>query len=162
MTSQSQLDAAFGRELKKIISDTTIEIVEMMFGYKLCSATPADLQGERVASFVTFTQGEARVKFCMTFEKPFIQSLIRDIYPEDVLSKQASAIYQDTASELTNIICNRIKAYINGNGFDYEVSIPEPELTPAPEDNPDFFRLGFSMEDSAQSDNVLYLNVRQL
>lgn len=93
---------------------------------------------------------EATLRF--TFERELLYKLIEDMYPSDVLEDEKT--FEDAACEIANIVCCRVKAFLNTQGYNMSMKIPYPEKAGEPqEQSKDAVHLGFSLKEEDFSVN---------
>lgn len=81
------------------------------------------------------------------FDRELLHPLLLNIYSEDFLEE--NNVYEDAASEIVNILCGQIKAFMNSNGF--ELQMLPPRMGGADEagkDSDAFLNVGFSLNQS--------------
>jgi hypothetical protein len=129
-----------GDELAGAISDSVLKTVEALFGLRLHPSirngaggaarhgAGRDKDGAKTApaSFVvhvTLSQGEAQARLRLIFDRHLLETLVSDFYPREALRRDA--VLEDAAAEIANVICNKIKAFVNRRGFGLEMGFPE-------------------------------------
>ena len=159
----SKLNDDFLNKLKVVINDSTIESLDQIFGYKIETSRACEKYDNSIVAFVTFWEGIETLKFCFVFQNAFLQELLNQIYPEGSVTKDTfEELGKDTACEIVNIICNKIKAFLNKNGFYSIMNLPYAEVQNAAVNslsNDVAINANFSAGLSNESSNsVMYVN----
>ena len=150
-------------ELTDTINTATIESLSTIFGCKLNITQNFQDHQRAIISHVSIWQGLDSFKFYFVFDENFLKSLITKIYnQEEAQGNRFSELAMDTACELVNIICNRIKAFLNEQGFQFMMDIPDAMLSkesqPITSHDP-LIKTNYSLEtDAEKSDNILFIN----
>lgn len=73
---------------------------------------------------VKMEHGNIEMFVCFDFDADLLFRLVDETYAgEDVSDLKP---YSDAACEIANIVCCRIKSILNGNGYKFDMKIPEP------------------------------------
>jgi hypothetical protein len=114
------------KDVTDIVAQAVIDTVRVMFGQHIevvRSNRPAEK--DTVTVRVLLLQKEMSAVFRFAFDKPLLVSLISSHYPPEML--QDDVPYEDGASEIANIVCNRVKKYLNQQGYNLAMHFPEIE-----------------------------------
>lgn len=126
-----RLDETMSRELENTIASSTIETFEQIFGYKL-SFKPANdtvYSSDMIVANVEFWENFETFNVCFIFEKELILSLVGKVYEQGMMELNAAdELCKDAVCELANIISNKIKLFINKQGFNSVMEIPTAEI----------------------------------
>lgn len=85
---------------------------------------------EAIIANVELWQGLESLKFYFVFQKTFIETLLslaQTGMDADQLSNKE--VCEDAAREIANIISNKIKAFINTNGYQFLIDLPEAQTS---------------------------------
>ncbi len=125
-----------GEDLTTNISGAVLETVETLFGEKMYMVDAKDRKEgfSSLAVNVVLTQGSKNARLRLVFDCSLIETLALTVYPKTAL--EDGSVLEDAAAEVANIICNKIKAFINAKGFSIEMGFPEVDNSPLPA-NPD-------------------------
>ena len=127
----SKITSDFLEKLERIINDSTVETLEQLFGHRVHANGYRGDGSDIIVAYVSFLEGTEKIRFCFVFDRPFIGFLTSKIYSiADFSDEEVRVAYEDTASELSNIICNQIKYFMNSHGFHSVMELPVVE-TPA-------------------------------
>lgn len=120
-------------DLQQTIVQATIETIETFFGcpLKITAEKPLHDMGDIVAC-VPFRQGVETIILRLAFDKKFICALTSTFYDTDIKDDKHREMCEDAASELANIIGNRVKFCMNSHAFTFVIDLPyvEYETTP--------------------------------
>jgi hypothetical protein len=162
MKLRDHITPQVGRELALVIGESVVETIEIMFGQKISmDQLAADFTPERaIAANMVLRQGDETARLRMLFDRELIQRLVSGFYPAEMLANDA--VLQDAACEISNIVCNRVKLYLNTRGLDVALGLPFADSdAPAP-GNDDIVNLHFTpvSEKSARGGNNLRIDFR--
>jgi CheY-specific phosphatase CheX len=133
-----------GNDLMGGISNAVVDTVDSLFGEKMHPVDNKDKEGLfSIAVDVNLRQGTKNARLRLVFDHSLLESLISAVYTKEQL--QDNAVLADAAEEITNIVCNKIKAFLNKRGFEVEMDLPKAEPPEAAEQvGPEVICLGFS------------------
>jgi CheY-specific phosphatase CheX len=77
---------------------------------------------DTIVTAVELKQDVFSANMLFSFDYDLLYILIEKIYPSEVLEDREA--FEDTACEITNIVCNRVKAMLNSFGTELEMSFP--------------------------------------
>ena len=146
------LDRA-GDELTGAISDSVLQTVAAMFGRKIYAAGAVNRKAEAppFAVSVLLMQEKSAARLRMVFDRQLLEPLVADVYSAEDLRNDA--VLKDAASEIANVVGNRIKAFVNGKGFAVTMGFPEAEDPGKPvKDGAGVVSLDFSLNENAPRD----------
>lgn len=115
-------------EITGIVSDTLRETFKTYFDLDIGSFTNQDGAGsiaDGVVCKTVFKNGIASGAVFVSFEKPFLQIVSGMIYPPEAANSQES--FHSCAAEIANIVSNRVKTYLNDQGYSLKMGIPSIE-----------------------------------
>jgi hypothetical protein len=111
-------------EISALVSDSVINTINVMFEEQI-EAVPGDNISDNdncIAVIVALNQDIFEASMLFTFDHDLIHRLISKVYPDELLKDNFA--YEDTACEITNIVCNRVKALVNSCGLELEMELP--------------------------------------
>ncbi len=95
---------------------------------------------------VDLVQDDAVATMRFSFDKKLLRALIIQWYPSESLTDDSYCA--DAACEIANIICSRVKSFLNTQGFHMSMQIPyaeHPDAVALP--SPDTLHLGFHLSE---------------
>lgn len=124
------------KDMKEYVSDIVGKAVtgtfDTMFGREIASgasgdgAPPAE-NGMNISSHVRLTQGAAlNVGFSFHFDEGLLAAIAEETYPEQARKIPMKMICEDMACAIANVVGSRVKAFLNGHGYDLSMNIPAP------------------------------------
>jgi YesN/AraC family two-component response regulator len=117
-----------GNEFAEALSNSVMDTIETMFGQKMQQAQAKKRENRELAVSIMLTQGKDKARLRLVFDRAMLEQLAAKVYtPEEMKDDR---IMKDAASEVTNVVCNKIKAFLNERGFKLNMSLPQ-------EDNPE-------------------------
>lgn len=159
-----RMDQQTAQGLEQTIMASTIETFDQIFGYKLSfSPVSGSYNADSIVAHVEFWENFETFNVCFVFSKELIMSLMKSVYEDDTLTKEGiDEICKDAVCELVNIISNRIKLYINEQGFNSVMEIPTAEIitTIDPEDMPHNIKMNFRPLNANDMSNVIYVGLQ--
>lgn len=120
--------------ISRVVSESVVETFNTMFGQNVTpGAAAAKFEGHTgsVYSSIKLHQGDVHIEFCFHFDFQLLFNAASLIFTPEYLEK--SPVHQDIALEIANIVCSKVKAYLNDSGFDTEMGFP---YVPQHEKNP--------------------------
>lgn len=144
--------ASFSMDLKEkvtqVIRNSVISTFNELFQVKVSSERRHDhvsKEGE-LSCRVDLFQDDMEATLRFTFEKELLHTLIMDMYAPETLESQST--YEDAACEIANIVCCRVKAFLNGQGYNMSMKIPYAEKPGHKDtDGNDTVHLSFSLQE---------------
>lgn len=120
-------------KISKVVSESVVETFNTMFGQ---SVTAEDLgkqfgADKSVYSAIKLQQGEVVLEFCFRFDIQLLLKAASLIFTKEYLEK--NPVHEDIACEIANIVCSKVKAFLNDSGYDTEMGFP---FIPLPDRNP--------------------------
>lgn len=134
--------------LQQTIIQATIETIETFFGchLKIASEKPVHDMGDIVAC-VPFRQGIETVLLRLAFDRGFMCALTSTFYDTDIKNDKHREMCEDAASELANIIGNRVKFFMNSHAFTFVIDLPYIEHETTPHKNASIIDLNFKLQE---------------
>ncbi|HYD19030.1 MAG TPA: hypothetical protein VEF76_11175 [Patescibacteria group bacterium] len=120
--------------ISEVVSDGVVETFNSMFGQAITAGDLAEkFQSEKgsVYSSIKLHQANVDVEFCFRFDIELLLQAAELIFTRDYLD--ANPVQNDIACEIANIVCSKVKAYLNEKGFDTEMGFP---FIPPADENP--------------------------
>ena len=114
------------KDISNIIENTIVETFHEMFGQDVemqnigRSSSPG--QEQFVCTGVSLGQRGLKTDFTFNFDQNLLLLASSTIFPKDI--PDAVSVMEDLACEITNIVCSKVKAYLNAKGYDIEMDIP--------------------------------------
>lgn len=141
---RDQITPQIGRELALVIGESVVETIEVMFGQKITvDEIFAVLPDQRViAANMLLKQGHDSARLRMLFDRNLVLRLVSGFYPREMLENDG--VLQDAACEIANIVCNRVKLYLNSKGLNISLGIPYADSDDAAQSDHDIINLHFS------------------
>ena len=123
-------------QISQIVSSTVVETFSEMFGQPVTAesmAKQAKLPSEQqsVFSSIKLHHGKNDLEFCFRFDFDLLLQAAALIFTPDYLKH--NQVHEELAREIANIVCSKVKAYLNERGYDIEMGFP---YIPQPEQNP--------------------------
>ena len=141
--------------MPNIVSETLRETFKTYFDIDIGNFHNND-QAQSLADGVVcktvFKNGTASGAVFVSFEKPFLQIVSGMIYPPEAANTQES--FHSCAAEIANIVSNRVKTYLNEQGYSLKMGIPSIEES-ADEDDDDI-NISFSVRERKLYVDILF------
>ena len=110
-----------------IVGKAVTGTFDTMFGREVAhtgDAGSAPKAGE-ISSHVSLTQGAAlNVDFSFHFDAELLHRIAEETYPEQARKIPMQMICEDMACAIANVVGSRVKAFLNGRGYDLSMDIP--------------------------------------
>ncbi len=124
MANMSLMDSGLKGKIMGNIQSVVNEVFTNYFGVN----ARADNQNELTATKgclcqVHMKQEGVNMFLCFNFDANLLCSLVDGAYGEEVKDPEP---YKDAACEIANIVCCRVKAMLNDNGYKLNMEIPYP------------------------------------
>lgn len=120
-----KLAPALREDLKNTIIQATTETVEAFFGCRIdITSEKQNIDNNFIIACVPFRQESEAILLRLAFEKAFIRDLTSAFYSGDFDGSEKDRVDEDAASELANIIGNRVKFFMNAHAFDFDIDLP--------------------------------------
>ncbi len=110
-----------------IVGKAVTGTFDTMFGREMAhaGATPATPAEGGITSHVSLTQGAAlNVGFSFHFDAGLLHRIAEETYPEQARKIPMQMICEDMACAIANVVGSRVKAFLNGRGYDLSMDIP--------------------------------------
>lgn len=118
-------------EFTEALSASVMDTIEAMFGQKLEAADAQKRENTAIAVGIMLEQGKEKARLRLVFERHLLEDLGSKVYSEEELKDEG--VIKDAASEVANVVCNKIKAFLNARGFQLTMGFPEPDSPELPE-----------------------------
>lgn len=123
--SAKDLDAARAK-ISQVVEDSVVETFTSMFGQAVTAEGARKMLAEpgqnSVYSAVKLHQGDVHVEFCFHFDFNLLLQAAQLIFTQEYLAN--NPVHEDLACEIANIVCSKVKAYLNDTGFETEMGFP--------------------------------------
>ena len=142
-------------KITQIVSETLRDTFKTYFDIDIGKFQNQDQTGnlaDGVVCKTVFKNGTASGAVFVSFEKPFLQIVSGMIYPPEAANTQES--FHSCASEIANIVSNRVKTYLNDQGYSLKMGIPSIEET-AEEDDDDI-NISFSVKEKKLFVDIIF------
>ncbi len=142
-------------EITAIVSKTLRDTFKTYFDIDLGDFANQDTAGnipDGVVCKTEFKNGTASGAVFVSFEKPFLKIVSEMIYPPEAANTQES--FQSCATEIANIVSNRVKTYLNEQGYSLKMGIPSIEPTTDKDD--DDINISFSVREKKLFVDILF------
>ncbi len=133
-------------EITGIVSETLRETFKTYFNIELGDYANKNSAGDIADGVVCktiFKNGTASGAVFVSFEKPFLQIVSGMIYPPEAAN--ATESFHSCASEIANIVSNRVKTYLNDQGYSLKMGIPSIEESA--DETDDDINISFSVKE---------------
>ncbi|HYD17913.1 MAG TPA: hypothetical protein VEF76_05505 [Patescibacteria group bacterium] len=112
-----------------IVGKAVMGTFDTMFGRSVTSArTGAGIkppQDGEICSHVSLTQGaQLNVEFSFHFDETLLHRIAEETYPQQARNMPLQMICEDMACAIANVVGSRVKAFLNGRGYDLSMDIP--------------------------------------
>jgi len=142
-------------EITNIVSQTLRDTFKTYFDIdigKFQNKDNEDNIADGVVCKTVFKNGTASGAVFVSFEKPFLQIVSGMIYPPEAANTQES--FHSCAAEIANIVSNRVKTYLNDQGYSLKMGIPSIEES-ADEDDEDI-NISFSVREKKLFVDIIF------
>lgn len=123
--SAKDLDAARAK-ITAVVEDSVVETFTTMFGQDVTAEGVRKMNvahgRKSVYSAVKLHQGDVHVEFCFHFDFDLLFRVAALLFSAEDLEK--TPVHEDVACEIANIVCSKVKAFLNDGGFDTEMGFP--------------------------------------
>ena len=111
-------------EISSLVTKSIINTIEVMFNETVVANPLAEKSDTKdsIVTAVELKQDVFTASMLFSFDYDLLYALIEKVYTEDILEDREA--FEDTACEITNIVCNRVKAMLNSFGTELEMSFP--------------------------------------
>jgi hypothetical protein len=110
-----------------IVGKAVTGTFDTMFGREMAHAGAASSVPAEggISSHVSLTQGAAlNVDFSFHFDAGLLHKIAEETYPEQARKIPMQMICEDMACAIANVVGSRVKAFLNGRGYDLSMDIP--------------------------------------
>ncbi len=121
-------------QISTVVSDGVVETFNSMFGQSITAGDLAQkIHSEKgsVYASIKLHQANVDVEFCFRFDIGLLLQAAELIFTKEYLAN--NPVQNDIACEIANIVCSKVKAYLNEKGFETEMGFP---FIPRPDENP--------------------------
>ncbi len=133
----------------EIVTRSVIHTVNTMFGQNIEAVrSNMPVKGDTVTVRVLLLQDDTCAVFRFAFDRALLVTLISSYYPPETL--EGNFPFEDGASEIANIVCNRVKKFLNQQGYNLAMSLPEIEREGTGRLDPGAVNLNFTMDSTDQ------------
>jgi hypothetical protein len=110
--------------ISEVVSHNVIDTFNSMFGQEVSAnrLSPSAPPGNMVISCVRLTQGNSHADFWFRFEMDLLLQAASALFPADYIEK--NLVHESLACEIANIVCAKVKAFLNEQGYDTEMGFP--------------------------------------
>jgi CheY-specific phosphatase CheX len=117
------INAARGR-ITDVVTESVVETFNSMFGQDVSAGTkrPPTAPDNNVISCVKLLQGRSEVDFVFRFDMQLLLLAASGIFTQEYIRQ--NPVHQDLACEIANIVCAKVKTYLNDEGYDTEMGFP--------------------------------------
>ncbi len=121
------------KNMKTYVSDIVGKAMtgtfDTMFGREITSSGAGEGAGaagnDDISSHVSLTQGAAlNVDFSFHFDQQLLTAIAEETYPDQARKIPMKMICEDMACAIANVVGSRVKAFLNGRGYDLSMDIP--------------------------------------
>lgn len=110
--------------ISEVVSHNVIDTFNNMFGQEVSADRPPPevSPGNMVISCVRLTQDNVHADFWFRFEMDLLLQAASALFPPDYIEK--NLVHESLACEIANIVCAKVKAFLNEQGYDTEMGFP--------------------------------------
>lgn len=121
------------KNMKSYVSDIVGKAMtgtfDTMFGREITSTGAGEgvvkACNDDISSHVSLTQGAAlNVDFSFHFDSTLLTAIAEETYPDQARNIPMQLICEDMACAIANVVGSRVKAFLNGRGYDLSMDIP--------------------------------------
>lgn len=144
-------------QISTVVSEGVIETFNSMFGQSITIgdlARKSTSEKGSVYASIKLHQANVDVEFCFRFDIGLLLQAAALIFTKEYLAN--NPVQNDIACEIANIVCSKVKAYLNEKGFETEMGfpfIPDEETNPLLK-NTDQVHMHFYYDDVQQSRGI--------
>ncbi len=133
------------KELGPVIAKGVKNIFSELFQANILEQNEVhEIYNDQMVCIGRLQQNDMIIDIRFFFGRELLHPLLLNIYSEDFLKE--NNVYEDAASEIVNILCGQIKAFMNTNGFNLEMLSPRiGGADEAGKDSDAFLNVGFSL-----------------
>lgn len=144
----SRIPEKVRKELGPVISKGVKSIFSELFQANILEQSEVqEYYSDQMVCIGRLQQNDMIIDIRFFFDRELLHPLLCNIYAESFLKE--NDVYEDAASEIVNILCGQIKAFMNKNGF--ELQMMQPRIGGADDlgkDSDAFLNVGFSLNQS--------------
>ncbi len=117
------INAARGR-IADVVAESVVETFTGMFGQEVSAAArkPPAAPDNVVMSCVKLLQGRSSLDFVFRFDMELLLMAAAGIFTPEYIKN--NPVYEDLACEIANIVCAKVKTYLNDEGYETEMGFP--------------------------------------
>lgn len=110
--------------MSDIVIQSVVETLNSMFGQSVLPAPPqpAVIPDNVVISCVKLNHGVTDVDFCFRFDMQLLLQAASIIFTPEYI--KSNPVLEDLACEIANIVCQKVKAYLNDVGYFTDMGFP--------------------------------------
>lgn len=162
------------RNMKGYVSDivgkTVTGTFDTMFGREVTSSASGEgappgqndpgQNGAGISSHVRLTQGATlNVGFSFHFDESLLAAIAEETYPEQARKIPMKLICEDMACAIANVVGSRVKAFLNGHGYDLSMNIPSPGADNDAGEDDERSYLSFTYSAKPEQDAAVLVNI---
>lgn len=125
-------------EITRIVEDTMTQTFKHMFGQDVRVSTSVRGESEDESKFIctsiSLSHGDLLTDFAFNFDPLLLSQAAAGVYSATEIGQPF--ILEDLGCEITNIVCSKVKAYLNAQGHELEMEIPYVDRTAYSPDKP--------------------------
>ena len=117
------INAARGR-ISDVVAESVVETFTGMFGQDVSTASrqPPSAPDNVVLSCVKLLQGRSALDFVFRFDMQLLLQAASLIFTKEYIDQ--NPVHEDLACEIANIVCAKVKTYLNDEGYETEMGFP--------------------------------------
>lgn len=116
--------AAAQERISNVVAESVVETFNSMFGQDVSNVHwKPDLTPDNIVlSSVKLLQGRSAMDFVFRFDMKLLLQAASLIFTKEYIDH--NPVHEDLACEIANIVCAKVKTYLNDEGFDTEMGFP--------------------------------------
>jgi CheY-specific phosphatase CheX len=111
-------------QISGIVSQAVEEVFNTMFRESVLAgrhSPPPDLNNVVVAC-VKLNHGTTEIDFCFNFDMQLLLQAAAIVFSQEYI--KGNPVHEDLACEIANIVCHKVKAYLNEEGYHTDMGFP--------------------------------------
>lgn len=132
-----------------VIRDSVVSVFSCMFNIDV---TPLEANARAAHAPTDFIcqvilrHDDLRADFHFSFDQHMLEPLVTAMYPPEALKDNFA--YEDASCEIANIVCSRVKAFLNSRGYRFSMEIPFMDYARnLPDQTEEITHIHFSLKD---------------
>lgn len=122
--NNSHLSQRLCDELNPIVKSGIQNIFSNLFNVDtIPDSKIGDAKDQSMICVGNLYQDEVSINIRFFFDKKLLEPLLKNVYSDEFL--QDPSIYGDAACEIVNILCAQVKAFLNKQGYELQLGIPQ-------------------------------------